>query len=83
MKTTQGFVAVRPSGEFIQVDRSDTHTGFHIQVHLCDNIEEATVFNIPGFASRDVRMAVIGEHTWVPVEIRREVILKGFGVSPS
>ena len=81
MKVTRGFVAVQPDGQFLYITSQQTHTGHHVSISPVADIEDATVRNNPG--PRDRREhGELAKHqiTWVPVEVRREVILQGYGV---
>ena len=81
MKITRGFVAVQPDGMFLYIAHNHTHTGYHIDIALVTDVEDATIRHQP--AARDRKEAEVLRQrgiTWVPVEVRREVILKGFGV---
>jgi hypothetical protein len=82
MKTTQGFVAVQPDGQFLYISSTQTHTGQHITITPVADIEHATVRNNPGPRGDRKEVAALAERkvTWVPVEVRREVVLLGYGV---
>lgn len=80
MKITRGFVAVQPDGMYLYITHNQTHTGYHIDVSPVLDIEDATIRNNP--AAKDRKEADVLRQrgiTWAPVEVRREVILKGFG----
>lgn len=82
MKITQRFVAVQADGYYLSINHSQTHTGYRINVSPVVDIDDATIRNQP--APRDQKEADalnrrLLKITWVPVEVRREVILKGFG----
>lgn len=81
MKISTGYVAVKPDGTFLYIGERHTHTGHHIDITEVVNIEDATVSHIPAFMDQNARREArrLGA-TWVPVEVRREVILKGYGV---
>lgn len=80
MKITQGFVAVKKDGSFLHISERTTHTGSHIDVCTVAYIEDASVFSAPRFYSRSMLNAVTDDFNWVPVEVRREVVLTGYGV---
>jgi nitrite reductase/ring-hydroxylating ferredoxin subunit len=80
VKITEGFVAVAEDGTFITMYETDTHTGHHIRWGETPDIEMATVFHGQHFGSRSNRFSNAPTATFVPVEVRREVILKGYGV---
>lgn len=80
MKITRGFAAVQPDGQYLYISSHQTHTGHHVDVSLVTDINDATIRTNP--AARERKEAEVlrkREITWVPVEVRREVILKGFG----
>lgn len=79
MKITQGYVAVRADGTFIYVSQRSTHTGFHTEFNDVKTIEDASVFPSPRFSSIQGHTHPPKNVTFVPVEVRREVILKGYG----
>lgn len=79
MKITDAFVAVRADGEFMRVDQVQTMVGQRNVVDTVLDIEQATTFRIAAFVDRDLRADYGSKFKFVPVEIRREVILKGFG----
>ena len=81
MKITTGFIAVREDGTFLHISERSTHTGHHIDVLPVATIDEANVFNSPRFYSRQLQAAVPKDCKWVPVEVRREVLLIGYGVT--
>ncbi len=81
MKITTGFVAVQENGTFLHISERATHTGQHIDVLPVATIDEASVFSSPRFYSLKMRDAVPKNCKWVPVEVRREVILTGYGVT--
>lgn len=76
MKITRGFVAVQPDGQFLYLSSHQMSSGgAHIHIAAVADIEDATVRNNPG--PRDRKEAAVlssRQITWVPVEIRREVI---------
>lgn len=82
MKTTSGFVAVKEDGTFLQMGLQTRWGNESAWVSEVKDIEQATVFAAP------TERAVIGRHRldyphpfrFVPVEIRREVVLTGWGV---
>jgi len=78
MKITQGFVAVTPDGEYIQWWQRSTHTGYRTEFGTTTKIDEAGVSSTPKLRRADGML----QHTWVPVELRVEVVLKGYGVKP-
>jgi hypothetical protein len=80
MKISRGFVAVQPDGQFLYISSHQTHTGHHVDVSPVGDIDDASVRNQP--AARDRKEAAALRRlgvTWVPVEVRREVILQGYG----
>lgn len=81
MKISTGYVAVKPDGTFLYVSERHTHTGYHIDIAEVASIEDASVMRAPAFMDRAARSEAerLGV-TWVPVEVRREVVLKGYGV---
>ena len=82
MKIDEGYVAVRDDGEFLRSGKVSTHVGYRTWIDLVKDIEQATVFKAAHFPDRDMRTAVVeygGKFTFVPVQVRREVILKGYG----
>lgn len=81
MKKTQGFVAVTKSGRFYCVGERSTHTGHHIDIGIVDDMDNATVFLSPRAMTHTYKKVDLpADTTFVPVEVRREVILLGFGV---
>lgn len=79
MKITKQYVAANADGTFIQAYESQTHTGFHINVSSTIDIEQASLFSNPRFPSFEMRKRIVA-YQWVPVEVRREVVLLGYGV---
>lgn len=79
MKITQGFVAATADGQFLRTSVRQTHTGTHVSVNVVPDIDQADVYLAPRFWDRDT-YKVAPDHTWLPVEVRREVILKGYGI---
>lgn len=80
MRVTQGFVAVTEQGEFLYVGQRSTHTGHHVDVSPVSGIDRATVHAYPRLTDRNVERAMPKGYRMVPVEVRREVVLTGFGV---
>jgi hypothetical protein len=83
MKTTRGFVAVTPDGAFLYINSQQTHTGHHVFISEVADIDDATVRNQPGPRPGDRKEAAelaARKIRWVPVEVRREVVLQGYGV---
>jgi hypothetical protein len=80
MKITKGFVAVLPDGRFLRIHQVSTMVGYRPDVDIVADIEQATVQPVPRVIDRSDRLA-LEQHkfTWCPVEVRREVILKGYG----
>lgn len=76
MKVEQGYVAATPAGSFMVWYERHTHTGRHIYFTLVTDIEKATFSFTPQHWPRADRAP---EHTWVPVERRTEIELKGYG----
>lgn len=82
MQITQGFVAVKQDGTFLYVGHRSTHTGEHIDVIEVDCVERASVFSGPNFGyGYGMRHKLPTDVTFIPVEVRREVIIKGYGVT--
>lgn len=79
MKIHKMFVATTPDGQFLNISEHSTHTGHHVNVRIVSDIEQASAFCAPRYAQRS-RHVSLPEHTWVPVEVRREVILLEYGV---
>lgn len=80
MKITRGFAAVQPDGQYLYISHAHTHTGHRIDIAAVTDIEDATIRNNPAPRDRKESEALRSRGiTWVPVEVRREVILKGFG----
>lgn len=79
MKITKEYIAANADGSFIQCCETQTHTGTHVHVSSTNNIEEANTFPNPHFNSFGLRNH-IAVHQWIPVQVRREVILLGYGV---
>ncbi len=80
MKITQGFVAVKADGTFIAVSQRSTHTGFHTNFYEVSSIDDASVFPSKHFNNQG-REKPDFPVIFVPVEVRREVILKGYGTN--
>lgn len=80
MKITRGFAAVQPDGQYLYISSYLTHVGNRVDVSPVTDIEDATIRNNPAPRDRKESEALRSRGvTWVPVEVRREVILKGFG----
>lgn len=78
MRVTTGFVAVTATGEFLCLVGSRTHVGNRYELLPVDELEDATVQPYAGFG----RQVVLPEGArWVPVTVRREVVLAGWGVA--
>lgn len=83
MSIKQAFVLVNKESSFVRLGVSVTHTGEHITTEAVDDIETATVFNHPNFNMEGPRVRRHLESiraVFVPVEITRTVVLKGYGV---
>jgi hypothetical protein len=80
MKITKGFVAVLPDGQFLRIHQVSTMVGYRPDVTIVSDIESASTYPTPNVIDRSDRLA-LEQHkfTWCPVEVRREVILKGYG----
>ena len=86
MNITKGFVPVRPDGTFVYLLVTQSHTGFRTELQDVKTIEDATVCRNPTFSchmagvrGRDLDSQV----NFVPVEVRREVVLLGYGKEPT
>lgn len=80
MKITEGFVAATEDGQFYHMYQVSTHVGYRTEVHIVSSIDDATVSSFPGFIERGHRESLPKTAIWVPVQIRREVVLLGYGV---
>jgi len=82
MKITQAFVAVKADGTFLRMGVQNKWGNDVPWVDETDDIERATVFAHPNARCVLGRLQHNYPHpfNFVPVEIRREVLLKGFGV---
>jgi len=82
MTITQGYVAVYPDGDFLRIYERNTHTGNHVKIERVSTLEHATIFGSPTLRMIGNRNCPDDkEFNFVPVEVRREVILKGYGVN--
>ena len=81
MKISQGYVAVTEDGEFLSVGQSHTHTGHHVDVTVVKTVEDATVHPYPQ-VGRVVSKHMPKDYKMIPVEVRREVNITGYGVQP-
>ncbi len=79
MNITKGYVAATVNGDFIVKYQVSTHIGHRDEFAFVGDIEKATVF--PGPHMRLAFRQYTGPcYNMVPVEVRREVILLGYGV---
>lgn len=82
MRVTPGFVAVKEDGTFLCMGLQNKWGNESAWWSETNDIEQATVF--PFATSRSLLGRLVAQdcpsHTFVPVEVRREVVLKGFGV---
>jgi hypothetical protein len=80
MKTTKLFACVKSDGTFAVISHSQSHIGYRTNVSFTSDIDEATLFSGPFIIDRKDREALYGCVTYfVPVTLKREVILEGYG----
>lgn len=83
MKITNAYVAATKDGQFYRLSQRQTHTGHHIELESVNDIEQASTFSSPMFDTWEARQRVGHKvHAWLPVQIKREVVLTGFGITP-
>lgn len=81
MIVTSGYVAVKTDGTFLHVSEGQTHTGYHVRINEVDSLEHASIFTVPRLVGSYYKPISYREPLiFVPVEVRREVVLKGYGV---
>ncbi len=81
MKITEAYVAVAVTGLYLHTSESQSHVGVRTSIEWVENIDDATVFRSPCFLVRGLRDKMENfVVNWVPVEVRHEIILKGYGV---
>lgn len=77
MKITRGFVAITPDGAYLYMSSQQTRTGHHVYISEVADINDASVRVNPGPRDRkEMALLVQRKVTWVPVEVRREVVLQ-------
>lgn len=84
MKITKGYVAVKEDGTFLQFGIENKWGTEVAWVSETNDIEAATVLSHPTHRTVTGRHSINYTHkfTYVPVEVRREVIQTGWGVQP-
>ena len=78
MKIEQLFAAVTPDGEYLHWWQVSTHVGYRWEFSTTTDIERASFTVTKGYPGQSA-LKDAPAHTWVPVERRTEVILKGYG----